>query len=317
MKKIIQILLLLVTCSIYASEVPQNTVQVINTGKDFQLFWANAEEKSFEEQEKLWSVFEDKYREIYDNVVFDKTNPNWQNKRIERLKTFFAKLPNLVSKMDILFAEAEQMAIGQADKFKITFPDLQEGTPIVFLPGITFNGKAKSLPSLGRAALFVGVDLVAERNDPLDVLFSHEFFHIYQFDLLKDKSIWQTFSSPLWFEGFATYVSGVLNPTSSQDILLMDNDLSIECSKQANINKWAQAYLLFYNIKNLDETTLNNYYKDWFLLSGTSNPTRRGYCLGFKVIQEVAKQNSISSMAQWDETTFSLKIGEALNKLAE
>lgn len=317
MKKIINFLLLLATFSALASEINPNMVQVINTGNDFHLFWKKAEGKNFEEQEKLWSEFEDKYREIYDNVVFDKTNPNWQNKRIERLKTFFSKLPSLVSKMEILFDTAEEISTSQANKFKKTFPDLQEGTPIVFLPGITFNGKAQPLGSFGRSALFIGVDMVAERNDSIDVLFSHEFFHIYQFEFLKNKSIWQTFSSPLWFEGFATYVSGLLNPTVSEDILLMDADLTEECSKAPNVQKWAELYLSFYNNGNLDENTLNQYYKDWFQISGSSNPKRRGYCLGLRVIQEVAKENTVPSMVQWDEPTFGLKIGEALTKLAK
>jgi hypothetical protein len=312
MRILLIIYFFLVPQLIFASEI-----QVINTGKDFQIFWQNAEGKTFEEQEKLWTVFEDKYREIYDTVVFDKSNPNWQNRRIEMLKWLFSRLPYIASNMNMLFDHAEEMTLSQTTRFKETFPDLQEGIPVVFLPGLTFNGKAQLLPSFGRTTLFIGVDRVIDRNDPVDILFSHEFFHIYQFEFLKNKTIWQTFSSPLWFEGIATYASGILNPGSSEEKLLMDEKLSIECKNQKNIQEWSNDYLLFYNKYSLDDNTLNNLYKDWFLISGDSNPKRRGYCLGFRVIQTIASQNNLQDMVRWDESTYILKVGEALNNLSK
>jgi hypothetical protein len=310
-------ILILICCFLIPQFIFASEVQVINTGKDFQIFWRSAEGKTFEEQEKLWTEFEDKYREIYDTIVFDKSNPNWKNNRINMLKWLFSRLPNIASNMNDLFDHAEEISLNQAVRFKKTFPDLQEDTPVVFLPGLTFNGKAEYLPSFGRSTLFIGVDLVADRNDSIEVLFSHEFFHIYQFEFLKNKTIWQTFSSPLWFEGFATYASGILNPTFSEETILMDEKLSVECNNQKNIQTWSNEYLLFYDNHSLDEDTSNKLYKDWFKISSESNPKRRGYCLGLKVIQNIASQNSIQDMVRWDEPTFSLKVGEALNNLSK
>lgn len=310
-------ILIIIYCFLLPQFIFASEVQVINAGKDFKIFWQSAEGKTFEEQEKLWTVFEDKYREIYDTVVFDKSNPNWQNKRIDRLKWLFSRLPNIASNMNELFDHAEEMSISQTNRFKKSFPDLQEGTPIVFLPGLTFDGKAQFLPSFGRTTLLIGVDLVADINVSLDILFSHEFFHVYQFELLKNKTIWQTFSSPLWFEGFATYASGILNPASSEEKLLMDEKLATECNNQNNIQAWSKDYLSLYDNQSTDLNTRNNLYKDWFLVSGGSNPKRRGYCLGFRVIQKIASQYSIQDMVRWDESTFILKIGEALNALSK
>ncbi|MGZ3768672.1 MAG: DUF5700 domain-containing putative Zn-dependent protease [Bdellovibrio sp.] len=289
-----------------------STIKVINSGSDFVEFWSAAQGKSFEEQEKLWSSFEDKYREVYDVVIFDKTAPDWQNKRILKLKTFFSKLPVLAPKMIALFSRAEQLANVQADRFEKVFTDLQTGTPIFFLPGFTFNGKAKELPSLGRPALLIGVDLVAERNDPVDILFSHEFFHVYQFEILKNKKIWQTMTSPFWFEGFATYVSGFLNPSFSEADFLMDSNLAKACSDKGNIQSWSTEFLSFYNNDKLDDASYDNIYKEWFMISGSTNPKRRGYCLGLRIIQSLIKENNIQEMVKWDEEVYLMKTGEVL-----
>jgi hypothetical protein len=310
-------ILIIIYCFLLPQFVFAREVQVINTGKDFQIFWQSAEGKTFEEQEKLWTVFENKYREIYDTIVFDKSNPNWQNKRIDRLKWLFSRLPHIASNMNELFEHAEEISLRQAVRFKETFPDLHDGTPVVFLPGLTFDGKAQYLPSFGRTTLLIGVDLVADINESLDLLFSHEFFHIYHLELLKNKIIWQTFSTPLWIEGFATYASGILNPGSTVEKLLMNEKLSIECNNQKSIQAWSKDYLSFYDNRSIDMNTRNNLYKDWFLGSGESNPKRRGYCLGFRVIQNIASQNSIQDMVRWDEPTFILKVGEALNNLSK
>lgn len=287
-------------------------VQVINSGKDFHEFWIAAQGRSFEEQEKLWNTFEDKYREVYDSVVFNKSSPDWKTQRNLKLKTFFSKLPVLAAKMDKLFSNAEQLANIQAERFKNIFPDLQSDTPIIFIPGFGFNGKAKEIPSFGRPVLLIGVDLVAERNDPIDVLFTHEFFHIYQFEVLKNKKIWQTLTSPIWFEGFATYVSGILNPAFSEAEILMDSELAKFCSDNTNIHTWAVEFLSFYNNDKLDDASYDKIYKEWFMISGNANPKRRGYCLGLRVFQFLVKVNSIQEMVKWDEDLFLLKTGEAL-----
>jgi hypothetical protein len=72
----------------------------------------------------------------------------------------------------------------------------------------------------------MGVDFIAERNDNLNVLFSHEFFHTYHEDHLKPGDSGRTMATPLWKEGLATYISGVLNPDQNDAVLLMDTELA-------------------------------------------------------------------------------------------
>jgi len=264
----------------------------------------------------LWSSFENNYREIYDVVVFDKTQPNWQIDRTDKLRKYFSKFPELAPKMKLLFERASKIAAEQTEKFKQAFEDFSSDTPIVFLPSFSFNGYASKIPSLGRSVLFIGVDVVTDRGDSIDVLFSHEFFHTYHFDILAHTQNWQTMSSPLWFEGFATYISGILNPTYSEDAILMDMALDQACSDKNEVKKWAKDYLVFFDNPNLSETEANDLYKDWFMMSGASNPKRHGYCLGLRVIQDVSKKNDIRNIVHWDEASFLPIIKESLVNLA-
>jgi hypothetical protein len=187
------------------------------------------------------------------------------------------------------------------------FPDLPNDVVVYLVPSLfSFNGKVAKLPSSGRAALFIGVDFVAKRNDNLDVLFSHEFFHAYHDGKIATGDMNSTMASPLWKEGFATYVSGLLNPTQPLDVLLMDKVLAEDCKSKDKISDMAKAYL------PLLETDGETTYEDWFLMSGPTRPTRRGYCLGYFAVQEIAKSHDLSELTTWSEKQVSSELKNVL-----
>ena len=159
-----------------------------------------------------------------------------------------------------------------------------------------------------KTGLMMGVNFIVERKDDLDVLFSHEFFHAYQDDKIEG-STGQTMATPVWFEGFVTYVSGVLNPDRKDTVLLMDSTLARECDKPTFIKDIAKQYLAV--IDTDGQTT----YEDWFMMSGPTQPTRRGYCLGLHVMRNLIKTFTPAETVKWDEARFSTEIKSVLQEM--
>jgi hypothetical protein len=113
-------------------------------------------------------------------------------------------------------------------------------------------------------------------------------------------------ATPLWKEGFATYVSGVLNPNLSDAELLMDPVLAHSCDDPTAVSLMAADFL------KVLATDGANSYADWFMMSGTTQPTRRGYCLGLRIIRTLAASHPVTEMVNWDEARFSLEASAVL-----
>src|SRR3989339_1548840 len=276
---------------------------VINLGPQFNQDMSGWRDLDDEQKNILLDNFESKNQFLYDTGVYRKGDGDWTARKTKRREIFFKELPNIETKMNILFDAAERLVTEKEFAFKKLFPDLSDNIPVVFMPSIfSFNGRVMLLPEFKRNGLLMGVDFISYRSDNLDVLFSHEFFHAYHFDKLPDGSIWKTMATPLWLEGFATYVSGLLNPTQSTAVLLMDNELANHCNDHAFVKTWAKEYLVALNSGG------EQIYDDWFSMGGQTKPTRRGYCLGFKVVEEIAKSSNLNEMVVWTEDDFSKEI---------
>lgn len=288
-----------------------NAANLINSGKEFENFLTVSKNQPQEQVEKNWEVFESNYQSIYDSNIYRKDDGDWEKRLRAKRDRFFTDLPKLSSKMINLFNKAQQIVTEKEAQFKEVFPDLKSDIPVIFLPSLgSFNGQVDFLKDYGRTGLLIGVDFIAERNDDLTLLFSHEFFHAYHSDKLVGD-VDKTMASPLWKEGFATYVSGLLNPHASDEALLMQADLAVACSKPEEVKKMAAEFLEVINNDDLDT------YKNWFWMSGTTQPVRRGYCLGLQVIREIVKTNNVQEMTKWNETYFSAEIQKVLNKMVK
>ncbi len=282
---------------------------IINTGEDFKLATANLEDQTFHEQLAEWVKFEYKYISVYDNVVYEKHRGGWEARQELKRNEFFFMLPEIKAKMIEIFDSAEELVVEKEARFKTLFADLPN-VPVYFLPSMNgFNGKVTSV--LGQPALFIGVDVVASRNDNLDVLFSHEFFHAYHSTKIANGEVGTTMASPLWREGFATYVSSLLNPEQNDEALLMDTALTQACSDKKFIGDIAKQFLTIISANgDLD-------YADWFLKEGGTQPSRRGYCLGLQVVREIAKKNEVKEMITWGEARFSAEISTVLQEFTK
>lgn len=118
-------------------------------------------------------------------------------------------------------------------------------------------------------------------------------------------------ASPLWIEGLATFVSGVMNPLATDGQLLMDVELGKLCDR-AHVSLWAQQYLLV-----MDQEPGGENYADWYRVLTEQVPKRRGYCLGYRASAWIAKKDTLASMLTWDETRYGSELKMALTVLAQ
>jgi hypothetical protein len=274
---------------------------------------SNWENLTPSEQISNWETFESKYQSIFDFKIYHKDNNGWETRLAKKRSSFFSKLPSIKDGMIQLFDNAQEIVKKREELFKAYFPDLKEDIPVYILPSLfSFNGKVAEIPGTTNYGLFIGVDYITYRKDNLNVLFSHEFFHVYHISKRDPNSNDKTMASPLWKEGFATYVSGLLNPDQADDVLLMDKDLANKCQDPHYVSELAKLYL---PLLKTDGKTTN---VDWFNMSSKEEIKRRGYCLGLKVIREIVKNknNTILDMTTWDEDHFSNEITKVLEKLS-
>ncbi len=284
---------------------------IVNLGGEFEQFLIATQGIPQDKVEAEWEKFESKHQLIYDQYVYRKNTAGWEQQLRKKRDHFFAQLPSIRDDMKALFTQADSVVANQESSFRKIFPDLASDIPVYFLPSLTsFNGMAVPLPEFGRYGLLVGVDFVVQRKEDLDVLFSHEFFHAYHSDKIEGAS-GKTMATPLWLEGLATYVSGVLNPDRPDAVLLMEPNLARECDKPAFVNDLAKKY------RAVIDTDGQTTYEDWFMMSGATKPNRRGYCLGLHVIRNLTKTYTLSEMKKWPENRFSKKIKTVLKTMAQ
>jgi len=301
---------LAITFSAYSADY-----QLINMGPDFKAYVNKYRASTPEEQWLGWVDFENKYEVYYEAESCSSKEPGCAASRKLRVIKFFKELPKFESAMWDLFDRAGDISQNQIAKFKQAFPDLQEDTPIVFLPSLLrYNGRGLALGN--KSALFIGVDMTALSQDDLNSLFSHEFFHVYQFSKIPESEIKKTFYSPLWFEGFATWMSIHLNPGTTDTVALMDDELAKHCAQKSKVRDMALEYITLAP-KGRNEPNYSELYGDWFSTPTKNVVPRRGYCLGLQVIREVTKKKPLTDLVNLNEAGFKPLVDAALKTLSQ
>lgn len=288
---------------------------LINMGSDFKEYVKQYRNSSPVDQWQGWKSFESKYQIQFDSALCDSEDPDCEDIKKNRLKDFFIRLPSFEAAMWSIFDNAESLTASQMQQFKKMFPDLPDDVPVVFMPSLlTFNGKG-GVQINGRYTLVIGADFAAFRGNNIKVLFSHEFFHTYQFAKIATAK-YQTLASPLWFEGFAVWVSRNLVPEASDTDILMNQNLADYCSSAESIKQMAQSYLPLLN-QDYSANTSSEIKSDWFYGNGKVSPQRRGYCLGYKAIQNISAKHSLSNLTGLGESSFIPLLEEALKELGD
>ncbi len=245
--------------------------------------------------------------------VFNSDNSGWEQKKSARLHALFQSWSVLEAGMVQAATSAPTTLENMASKFNEHFPDTTLEVPVYLLPSaMGFNGKV-ILEKSGESVLLLGIDVIAQRNDNLDVLAAHELFHVLHFGRLGGSDHDAGLFAPLWAEGLATYASGVFAPAPQAE-LLMDPELAIQCGDARNVADWAREFL---RISTLTGRDIDQDYRDWFKLGGTSSPKRRGYCLGMKLAERLASKHPLTELTRWSAKRIEAEMRAGLKELAE
>ena len=289
-------------------------------------FWMEAKGQSFQKQVLIWETHvENKYADLYSSVVWNKkVRKNWEEFRKVRLKESFEEYETSYDDIIKYFESFENTLNTQIIRYSELFPDADFGkTPIYAIPSLgSFNGKAGGLDSKQDETILVfGLDLIHKRRDDPNILYAHELFHIYHVDkmeLNEKVAIEQgMLTLPLWLEGFATWISGKLNPDKTINYLMMDDKyLNI---KNINIRKVARKFLLNSEEKAFDDKS-QKIYRSWFS-SGAKPavaelPDRIGYYLGYFVVDDINKHYGVSEMVHWKYDRAHKEVMKSLARLS-
>ena len=147
-----------------------------------------------------------------------------------KVKAFVTKVPEYISGIRKLHALFEEQEPAILDRFCQAFPDFAPGKAKIYLMLSLFQFDAK-IPSEHPDSLLIGLDGLARfhgTDAPLAVILSHEFFHLYHFQvnpLPKNPDDLPLYRL-LWQEGLAVYVSQQLNNGASLADVLLDPRLA-------------------------------------------------------------------------------------------
>ena len=296
---------------------PVYGLEIINMGKDFEIFLLNIQNTSEKSEiERHWQEFETKYQDIYDSIIYR----DYSKRKLT--EAFFHSLPEIKETMLIVFDHIESLALEQKAIFEQYFPNLPEDIIFVFMPLSTFQGKIDFDETERKPYLFIGVDRIVWNVTPemalqkLKLILLHELFHVYHSSLHRDSiDGYQTsnMATMLWSEGFATYITGLLSSQEKTDQQLLINPETHIACHQENVALMAHDFLhIFYDAPHL------YLYSEWFFppVDQNNDPIPiRAYCLGLHVARKIAETHLLDEMFLWNNSQITIKVEEALKIL--
>jgi hypothetical protein len=162
--------------------------------------------------------------------------------------------------------------------FSSAFADYAPTTPVYFTVSLFGFAAGMNFHS-ETTGLYFGIDELARihgSNDNLKIIFEHELFHQYHYQIAPEISTDQAAWAYLWEEGLATYVSLQISPGCTIDQALVTPRLS-ELAKP-HLRQLAQR--LLDKADSTDSTAYLDVFSDDRTPPGL--PARSGYYLGFR-----------------------------------
>ena len=212
-----------------------------------------------------------------------------------QVKAYVGRVPLYMAgirKLHALF-EKEEPAI--LDRFCQAFPEFAPGKVKIYLMLSLFKFDAK-VPSEHPDSLLIGLDGLARfhgTDAPLSVILSHEFFHLYHFQvnpLPKNPDDLPLYRL-LWQEGLAVYASQQLNAGASLGDVLFDQKLA--ANGPASLPAEAKRLLLCLDSRE-DDVAVHFLTKR----EDGEGPGRIGYLIGYDVVTRLARDRSLASLAR-------------------
>jgi hypothetical protein len=299
--------------------------KVISCEDNFRKSWVAAETKGPEEKIRLWDrLIEAPHQKIYDLAVWEKSvRPHWAETKTKALAARLERMPELYEKVIAEFGTVEKALPLQEKRLRRALPKYRRNFPMFLLVAPNFDAKSALTSSDPESvALVLSADSLAEEHANLAVLLPHELFHAYHAlvsgffndGVIPDTSI----SVPLWEEGLATYLSGLVNTGTPDADLLLDEKLGKVTDADF---RWLAAKFLEMKAAKTLNPTPSDAFKRWFsagvpkLREGL--PNRCGYLLGLRVVRELARRHDLEEMIHWTPAEIESRIGPALRSLAD
>jgi len=282
---------------------------------DFERLLNPKDTGKYESFRQAWPQFEKGYRAIYDGV-FPRGVEEAQKQKSERVRALFESLPRLRTPMRAFYVSFEETLGDQLNRFTHKLKDFKVQLDVYLLPSLfTFDVRTMDLKG-DRPSLVVGVDQIVASGSDAEVLLAHQIFRMYHLRKIQGQPIWHSLVTPLWLEGFALYMTELINPQKSLAQILGDPALTEVCRSHEQIRTRAQEYVALMR-RRLSPGERDQVYADWFLSKGRLRPQRLGACLGLHVMRELAPKFPMETMASWGEDVFIDHVESALQKLAE
>ena len=302
-------------------------IEIVNTLDDYKIFLAEFEKAQGDEQKQLaaWDVFEKKYECIFNKKVFDLDK---DNSRLEDLKKYFKKLPDIKDKVFELFPKANEVVLSSIVSFAKIFKDFNDSDTVVKVYLMPLSRKTNGYTTTmdGVPLILLGMDgtiMVGQNEKDVEYVSAHELYHVYWWDVKHVGENVDSFENALWQEGFATYASGLVTGFTDE-VVLSDPWLGERCKDPSYVKELAKKYKKLITkiyprvLKKNDEEKGHKLYKQWFGSNDKAtkdNPDRPGYCLGLQVVKKLAESNNVDDMVAWKGDELTKKVRETLDDL--
>lgn len=203
---------------------------------------------------------------------------------------------------------------GIEERFMQAFPDFRPSGTTVYLTVSRFRFDGK-VPHDHRNSLLFALDGVAKfhgGNAPVAVIFSHELFHLYHFQINPPPA--DPDQIPLyrliWQEGLACYVSSRLNPTALLPDIVFDPRLAAEGPKLVK----SVSRELLKDLESTDDLPTGEYLN--YRKTGAT-PSRMGYLIGYQIAAKLAARHSLAELAHLHDPELRFMMRREVRLLAE
>jgi Predicted Zn-dependent protease (DUF2268) len=200
------------------------------------------------------------------------------------------------------------------ERFVQTFPDFRTSRTTVYLTvsRFRFDGKVPHDHWNNLLFAFDGVAKFHGGNAPVAVIFSHELFHLYHFQISPPPA--DPDQLPLyrliWQEGLACYVSRLLNPSAPLGDILFDPRLAA----QGPVFVKSVAKQLLRDLQSTDDSETAEYLS--YRTTGAT-PPRMGYLIGYQIAANLATEHSLTELAHLHDPQLRFVMRREVRRLAE
>ena len=262
-----------------------------------------------EEQQRVRLFSEEviqSHPEIYQRPDVFKTDPLTLEKYLDQVTPYLPAIRKIHARF---IKECEPIE----ESFCTRFPDFNRSQAEIYLMLSLFRFDGK-IPHDNPRALFLGLDGLAKFHGasvPLDVILTHELFHLYHFQVNPLPTPIDTIPlyRLIWQEGLATYASASLNPKATMADVLLDPRLARDGPKYVP----AVARALITQLESTDDEATARYLS---YRSGSEIPSRMGYLIGYDIVARLAPARSLRELSRLRGRQLLSLMGEQVRGLA-